>query len=553
MVLKSCEKVKYMLELDKESPIKNKATKESITIGANCKLTLTDVHLLADKSVPVHLSPGSYAVVEQSYHFLKSFVDQRQPVYGVNTQFGDQVRYLDSNIRNDDEISYYASINQRQENAIKYLACGLGDIISPEIVKVAMLLRAHCLAQGYSGVSPTAIDAILACLNFDIIPIVRQYGSIGASGDLIPLAMIAAGIIGENVDVLYKGNRLKAPEAISMAGLAKFKPELRDGLAMINGTSFMTAIASLSFYHLKRLFKQMLSAIGMSLESMLVIDSAYRPMVHQLKHQSGEDEINKFLIDFWKGSQLITDLDKINGNNITHGSVSAGENSLQSRQDYYSLRAVPQGFGPFQENLERAITWTENEMNSVNDNPIIDAINNKIYHSANFMGYYVTDACDILKMNIGQASTWIHALIANMLHPRKNQGLPPNLVKDPSKNNGFRAFQLLAAALAVQNRKLAQSHQAFMLPTEGDNQDVNSLGTHAAFDLYESVANLERLTAILLMISTQAFEFRDVKKASAKSQAIYEIIREYSPTLTTCRLMEDEITTIINILKEEKV
>lgn len=263
--------------------------------------------------------------------------------------------------------------------------------------------------------------------------------------------------------------------------------------------------------------------------------------------------INDFLINFWEGSQLLTDLNELRGVLVEKNSKSTTENSRKPVQDYYSLRSVSQGFGSFQENLQRCVQWVENEMNSINDNPIIDAANEKIYHGANFMGYYVTDACDILKINIAQASSWIHALLANLLHPRKSHSLPTNLVANPEKNNGFRSFQLLAAALAVQNRKLAQSQQAFMIPTEGDNQDVNSLGAHAAFDFQESVSNLERLTAILFLTSTQALELRGIHKASKKAQSIYQIIREVSPTLLNCRIMLEDINVVIKLLKEEVI
>lgn len=526
--------------------INNKNNKRSITIGVHCQLELSDAAQLAYQSVPVKLSPGSYSAMESSYAFLKSCIDQRIPIYGINTQFGDQVNLVDPNLNESEQVAYYASINERQESAIKYLACGLGKVVCADVVKVTMLLRAHCLAQGYSGVAPDVVNAILAYLNAGITPIVREYGSIGASGDLIPLAMIAAGIIGEDIDVEYKGEIMKAPQAIEQAGLQQFKPHLRDGLAMINGTSFMTAIAALAVYDLNRLFKQMLCAVAMSLESMLVISSAYHPLVHQLKQQMGEITVNQFLIDFWEGSQLLTDLKVFHKRDATLP-VTQTDRPLQ---DYYSVRAVPQGFGPFLENLERASKWIENEMNSVNDNPIISAAGKEIYQGANFMGYYVTDACDILKMNIAQASTWLHALLSNMLHPRKSHNLPANLVEEPYKNNGFRGLQLLTAALTIQNRKLAQSQQAFMLPTEGDNQDVNSLGTHAAFDLQEAVANLERITAILLLAATQALELRGVEKAGKNSQFIYHAIRDCSPTLINCRLMEKEINLVIDLLQE---
>ncbi len=517
--------------------IKNKAV---ITIGRNYHLGIGAAHALAHYSSPVAVSPTAMEAVNASYQFLKAHVDLRVPIYGVNTNFGDQVRYIDAAIKETESFEYYESISERQENIVRSLSCGLGAIVAPHIVRVTMMLRVHCLAQGYSGVNPELINALLDFINAGITPVVRCYGSIGASGDLIPLSMIAAALIGENVPVIYQDQFMRAPEAIQLAGLKPYKLGLRDGLALINGTSFMTALAGLAIYDLQRLFPQMLAAIAMTLEALLVIDSAYHPMVHQLKLQQGEIGINQFFIDFWQGSQLLTNLDELRVTDYTHKPV----------QDYYSIRSVPQGFGPLQENLERAVQWIENEMNSVNDNPIIDVVEKNIHHSANFMGYYVTDACDILKMNIAQASTWIHALLANLVHPRKNHDLPVNLVPDPSKHNGFRSMQLLSAALAVQNRKLAQAQQAFTLPTEGDNQDVNSLGTHAAFDFHEAVANLERLTAILFLAAAQALELRGIEKAGPQSQALYQVIRQHSPQIEKCRPMSEEIEQVIHLLRE---
>ncbi len=514
-----------------------------IPIGYGCQLTINSANDLIQNTPKVVLGAQSLHVIDTAYQFLKVHVDARIPIYGINTNFGDQVRYIDSAIKETDDLDYYASIHHRQANIIRSLSCGIGNVVSPSIVRVTMMLRAHCLAQGYSGVHPELINALLAFINADITPVVNCYGSIGASGDLIPLAMIASALIGEEVAVHYQGDMMMAPEAMKRAGLTPYKPVMRDGLALINGTSFMTAIASLAVCNLKRLFKQMLSSIAMTLEALLVINSAYHPMVHHLKRHSGEIDVNQFFIDFWQDSQLLTDLDDLRQMDSAHKPV----------QDYYSIRSVPQGFGPFQENLHRAIDWIENEMNSINDNPILDISADKIYHSANFMGYYITDACDILKMNIAQASTWIHALLANLVHPRKNHNLPVNLAPDPNKHNGFRSLQLLTAAIAVQNRKLAQVHQAVTLPTEGDNQDVNSLGTHAALDFQESVANLERLTAILTLAATQALEFRGIEKASTKAQKIYHTVRESSAKIEECRPMSEEINTIINLLKSEKI
>lgn len=531
-----------MVEIDEKVKKASSVKKQEVFIGPLSRLTLLDAKKVA-AGTPVFLNKEADAGMKKSYEFLKTYVNKRVPIYGINTQFGDQVHLYDDHLTSDDASLYYQSINERQQNLIKSHSCGMGDTVPFEVVKVAMLLRAQCLAQGYSGITPSVVEAFLAVLNAGIVPVVSHYGSIGASGDLIPLATIAAALTGEDINVQYQDIIMPAIQALKLAGLKPLKPEIRDGLAMINGTSFMTAIASIALCNLKRLFKQMLMSIAMTLESVMVISSAYHPLVHHLKRQTGQQEINHFLMKFWEGSQLLSNLDELRNKT----------SSTKAVQDYYSIRSVAQGFGPFQENLERAIVWIENEMNSVNDNPIMDLAEEKIHHGANFMGYYVTDACDILKMNIAQASTWLHALLANLVHPRKNHLLPANLVEHPEKHNGFRPLQLLAASLAVQNRKLAQSHQAFSLPTEGDNQDVNSLGTHAAFDFRESVENLERLTAIMLLASTQALELRGIQKASVQSQRIYKIIREHSSTMGKCRVMQGELNTIVSLLKLEKI
>lgn len=520
---------------------------KSITIGSQSKLTLSDVKKFCTSNTKIVLDKTAYIGMKKSYEFLETYIDKRVPIYGINTQFGDQV-YLLENCMHENAKAYYDSISQRQENLIRSHVCGMGDSVPSEVVRTAMLLRAHCLGQGYSGVSLEVVETIIACLNADIVPIVPKYGSIGASGDLIPLATIAAALIGEDVAVYYKNTIMSAPKAFELANIKKISVKMRDGLAMINGTSFMTAMASVSLFELKRLFNQMLNSIAMALEAMLAVSSAYHPLVHHLKRQTGQIGINEFLGAFWKGSQLLSDL-----GNLEQTINQEIVDSSKRIQNYYSLRSVAQGFGPFKENMENAIVWIENEMNSINDNPIVDVSEKKLLNNANFMGYYVTDACDILKMNIAQASTWIHALLANLVHPRKNSNLPANLVENPETNNGFRPLQLLAASLAVQNRKLAQAQQAYSLPTEGDNQDVNSLGMHAVLDFRDAVDNLERLTAILLLAAVQALEFRGYEKAGYRAQKIYRIVRAHSPTIKKCRPMQNELNSIVELLRHEKI
>jgi histidine ammonia-lyase len=376
-------------------------------------------------------------------------------------------------------------------------------------------------------------------LNRGITPLCYRYGSIGASGDLVPLATIAAAVVGEDVDVHFDGGIMPIRTLLGHLGLSPLRIQGREGLALINGTSFMSSIAGLAVHDLSRVFEPMIDVIAMALEALRVIEAGYQPIVHQLKGHKGEMAVAELIREFWKGSRLIRDLEEARTEATTEIGV----------QDYYSLRSVAQGFGVFHEDLARAVQWVESEMNSVNDNPIVVPADGQIYHTANFMGYYVSSACDMLRANIAQAATWLHALLANLVHPRKSRGLPVNLIEDPTNYSGFRPIQILAASLAVQCRKLAQTHAAFVLPTEGDNQDVNSLGTHAAFDLRSSVEHLEQLAGILLMAAAQALEIRGISNAGARSQAIVGKYRQIVPTLREDRLVHDDLTASVAFLR----
>ncbi len=489
-------------------------------IGKNVFLTGKDcLQLLEAKKIDFNRD-----ALQNAHDFLKTETGNNKEIYGLNTQFGDQVKLTDTFINAKAKSAYLNSIMQRQLYLIRSHAAGLGSIVEPQIVKLAILLRAHCLTQGYSGVRPELIDKMLEWATSDYTPVVYQYGSIGASGDLIPLATIAAALIGEKVPVWYKDKIISREEV----PIEPIRPELREGLALINGTSFMTAIATLSFVRLQKLFQQMLYIIGMVLDTLKTNPEAYNILVHQVKHHPGSIAIANILKPFFEKR------------------YDHPEGRLQ---DYYSLRSVCQGFGPFYENLQYCEKLLHNEINSVNDNPMIDTVNNHILHEANFMGYYITNVCDILKMDIAQASTWLHALLANLYHPRKNKGLPTNLIKNPQKNNGFRPLQLLAAALAVENRKNALSHQAYMLPTEGDNQDVNSLGTHAAFDFMKVVDNLERLCAIAYLSGAQAAEFRNLHTLSTYSQKLHSLIRTTTDERREDEMFHDELEKVIDLLR----
>jgi histidine ammonia-lyase len=512
---------------------------QGIVVGGARNVDLKALASVARDGASVSLDPDGKAGMSKCHAFFSAKVESRVPIYGLNTQFGDQVVLLDEHLDDYETERYQNSLQNRQNSLIRSHNCGLGEMAPIEIVRGAMLLRARCLSRGYSGVRPEVVEAYFAFLNRGVTPECYRYGSIGASGDLVPLATIAAAVVGEDVHVRYDGQSLPARTVMKHLGLSPLQIQGREGLALINGTSFMSSIAGLALHDLSGVFSSMISVIGMALEALLVIEAGYLPVVHELKGHRGEIEVAARIRDVWAGSQLIRSLEEARSEGTTEIGV----------QDYYSLRSVAQGFGVFQEDLARATEWVESEMNSVNDNPIVVPDDAQVYHTANFMGYYVSSACDMLRADIAQAATWIHALVANLVHPRKSRGLPVNLIEDPTNFSGFRPIQILAASLAVQCRKLAQTHASFVLPTEGDNQDVNSLGTHAAFDLRASVQHLQELTGILLMAASQALEIRGIAKAGTKSREIVAEYRQAVPLLREDRLVHEDLTATVEALR----
>jgi histidine ammonia-lyase len=513
---------------------------QDIVIGGGTKnIDLKALVAVARDGAHVALDSESRVGMAECHAFFSAKVESRVPIYGLNTQFGDQVVLLDEHLDDYETERYQNSLQNRQNSLIRSHNCGMGEMAPIEIVRGAMLLRARCLSRGFSGVRPEVVEAYFAFLNRGVTPECYRYGSIGASGDLVPLATIAAAVVGEDVNVRYNGRSSPARAVIKQLGLSPLQIQGREGLALINGTSFMSSIAGLALHDLSQVFDSMISVIGMALEALRVIEAGYMPIVHELKGHRGEIAVAARIRETWAGSQLIRSLEEAR----SEGTKEIGV------QDYYSLRSVAQGFGVFHEDLTRATAWIESEMNSVNDNPIVVPEDEQVYHTANFMGYYVSSACDMLRADIAQAATWIHALVANLVHPRKSRGLPVNLIEDPTNFSGFRPIQILAASLAVQCRKLAQTHASFVLPTEGDNQDVNSLGTHAAFDLRASVEHLQELTGILLMAASQALELRGIGKAGIKSREIVAEYRQTVPVLREDRLVHQDLTATVGALR----
>lgn len=521
---------------------------KKILLGKFHWLTLSEVILIVNGDSKISLDKMAKREVLLARKVLLRFIHGRLPVYGVNTQYGDDAYRV--NIDGSYQ-AYLTSLTRRQQNVIYALSCGMGEEVSERIVRATLLLRVQALAQGVSGIDPELIEMLIALLRCHISPLIYRYGSVGASGDLIPLSSIALTLTGRG-KVRLAGKILSAKKVLKQCGIKPRTLQMKEGLSIVNGTSFSTAIAALAIYELCYLLPLSIAASATVAEVMLAMDSSYEPFVHKIKHHSGQIKVAQFVKECWEKSSLIRSLDELRKQ--WHDSLlSHGKATQEHVQDFYSLRSIAHGFGPFYENLERAVQWIEEEINSANDNPVIDVKNRKIHHGANFLTDYVAVISDQLRADVAKASTWMHALLGNLIHPRKNRGLPSNLMRDPNKYTGFKTLQLLVASLAIHNRNRSFPISSVMLPTEGDNQDVVSLGTHSAFDFLEVTENYARITAIMFFAVAQAIDIRGVKKASTTARKIRKFVRKTSPFLDKDRPLGDELKILTESLRSSNV
>jgi phenylalanine ammonia-lyase len=510
----------------------------TVKVGYPHVLRIADIHRVAAGG-GASLAYEARPRVRKSREVLDRFVDDRLPIYGVSTQFGDDAYRVQIH---GTYPEYIESTVRRQNRVIQALGCGLGEEAPREVVRATMLLRAHALGQGASGVREELIDAILTLLCHDVCPVIRRYGSVGASGDLVPLATVALVLSGLH-EVRRDGKVMPAKEALRDIGMGPWTFRMKEGLSLVNGTSYMTAIASLAVHRLCHLLPVALAAAATVSEAMLAMDDSYEPFIHRVKNHDGQVQVAEFVKGCWEGSSLIRPLARLR-REWRDMVIERGEAVQEHVQDYYSLRALAHGFGPFREDLGRAVRWVEEEANSANDNPVIDGEGDKVHHGANFLGDYVAVACDQLRADVAKAGTWLHALLGNLIHPRKNRGLPSNLMPNPDEQTGFKTLQLLVAALAIHNRGRALPVCAVMLPTEGDNQDMVSLGTHSAWDLLECTDNFGRIVAVLLLGAAQAIEIRGVERSSNMAKRTHAFVRQRSPFLREDRVLSGELEVL---------
>lgn len=463
---------------------------------------------------PIKIDENTQEIVEESFKFLKSF-SENKVIYGVNTGFGPMAQYK---IQDSERV-------QLQYNLIRSHASGTGSEIPPMYVKAAMLARLNTLSLGKSGVHTSVIGLMAELINKNITPIIYEHGGVGASGDLVQLAHLALVLIGEG-EVYYKGEKRNSKDVFNSEKLNPIKVELREGLALMNGTSVMTGIGLVNTIYTRRLLNWMIACSSAINEIVQAYDDHLSYELNQSKKHKGQRKIAKSMRQHLSDSKLVrkrehhlyTDTDD----------VSVFENKIQ---EYYSLRCVPQILGPVLDTLNTVETILVEEINSANDNPIVDVENKHVYHGGNFHGDYVSLEMDKLKLVVTKMSMLAERQLNYLLNPKLNNILPPfvNLGK-LGLNFGMQGVQFTATSTTAENQMLSNPMYVHSIPNNNDNQDIVSMGTNAALITKKVIENAFEVVAIEMITIIQAIEYLSAKdKVSSKTRKMYEDIRNIVP------------------------
>lgn len=507
-----------------------------INIGGT-PLTLGDFQKILYKGEKVELEDAALAKVKDNYLFLQTFSKDKL-IYGINTGFGPMAQYR---ISEQDRIDL-------QYNLIRSHCTGAGNILPDIFVKSTMICRLNSLMQGYSGVHPEVVILLKDLINHDIHPQIFEHGGVGASGDLVQLAHLSLNLIGEG-EVTYKGQLRPAADVYKEVGLKPIKMHLREGLALINGTSVMTGIGMVNLLNAKNVLDWSLAASVLIIEMVESYGDHFSRELNQVKPHSGQRAIAHAMTRAMRDSGLIRKReDHLFDMDFEH--VHIFEDKVQ---EYYSLRCVPQILGPVLDTLNVTQQVVENEVNSVNDNPIIDKANNNVYHGGNFHGDYVSFEMDKLKIAVTKLSMLAERQLNFLMNDKLNGKLPPfaNLGK-LGLNLGMQAAQFTATSTTAENQTLSNPMYVHSIPNNNDNQDIVSMGTNAALIAAKVVENAYQVLAIELLTAVQAIDALGVDdRLSSESKNIYKQIRSIVPRFEEDSILYKKLASIKHHLQAQ--
>jgi len=458
-------------------------------------LTLEDVVAVAKNAAPVCLATAALECMERSRRQVEQAMTGSRPVYALNTGVG-----LLANIRLDE-----TQIETMQVNLIRSHCCGVGAPLETAVVRGMMLIRANVLAKGFSGIRPVVAERICDLLNHGITPVIPSRGSVGASGDLAPLAHMALVLIGEG-RAEYKGKILSTAECFAQAGLAPLTLLGKEGISLLNGTQAMLAIGCLCLHELEQLFTSAQTTAALSIEALRGTDAAFDPRLHAARPHLGQGLSAHHLTQLLHGSPIPR----------THGEGNR-------IQDAYCLRCIPQVHGAVWDTLAHARHIFEIELNSATDNPLVfdghDGSDGAILSGGNFHGAPLALALDFLAIALCQLAGISERRTERLLNPSLNEELPAFLASKPGLESGLMMAQVTAAALVAELRVLASPASTGSIPTSGNQEDFVSMGMTSALKLEQAVALSRMVIAIELLAATRALDLRGDRSTPALEEA----------------------------------
>jgi histidine ammonia-lyase len=495
------------------------SAEEPVTLDGG-RLRLEDLEKVAHSRARVALREDARQAVARSRRVVDEAVERGEVVYGVTTGFGNFA----------DVVIPRERLRDLQLNLLRSHAAGVGPVLGPPETRALMLLRANVLAKGYSGVRPQTLDLLLQVLNAGILPLVPAQGSVGASGDLAPLAHLGLALVGEG-DCLFDGRRVPAAEALRAVGLSPVTLEAKEGLALINGTQLMGAVAGLAAAEAWRLARTADVTGALTLDALMGTDVAFDERIHAARPHPGQAASARNLRRLLAGS-----------------AIRESHRGCGKVQDAYSLRCMPQVHGAARDALGFVTRTLEVEMNSATDNPMVFADSGEMLSGGNFHGEPVALAADVLAIAAAELGAISERRIERLVNPALS-GLPAFLVSDGGLNSGLMMAHVTAAALASENKVLCHPASVDSIPTSANKEDHVSMGAHAARKAAQVVANTRRILAVEALAACQALEFQRPLTTSPALAAAYERLRGVSPPLERDRLLSPEMERVADLVR----
>lgn len=507
-------------------------------------LDIAGLRLVAQDRAPVELSPWALERAANSRAMFEDIVAQDIPIYGVTTGYGEMI-YMLVSTRNEVEL---------QTNLVRSHCAGVGPCFAEDEARAMVAARLNALAKGYSAVRPLLLQRLAQYLNEGITPAIPEVGSLGASGDLAPLAHIACTVIGEGY-VLRAGKRVPTSNVLREHGIEPLQLRFKEGLALINGTSAMTGLGSLVVGRALDQVRQAEIITALVLETLQASTSPFLAEGHDLaRPHQGQIDSAANMRALMRGTRLAVSHASLREQAQAQRNWVGGVNRTEVYlQKAYTLRAVPQVVGAVRDTLYHAANTLETELNSANDNPLFFA-GEEIFHGANFHGQPVAFAMDFVTIALTQLGVFSERRTNRLLNRHLSDGLPEFLVAaDPGLNCGFAGAQYPATALVAENRTIGPASTQ-SVPSNGDNQDVVSMGLISARNARRVLSNNDKILAVELLCAVQAVDLAGrYGQLSSAAQATYDLVRSLVPALYRDRYLSDDIELVAAALSQNQI